>query len=52
VAKGTDPSDGHLFAATYAEHKKNVALYRKAEDEAARGDLEQEQATEAGDTTE
>jgi UPF0755 protein len=52
VAKGTEPSDGHLFAATYAEHRKNVALYRKAEDEAARQELEQQEATEAGDTTE
>lgn len=51
VAKGTDPSDGHLFAATYAEHRKNVAQYRKAEDEEAREELEQQQATEAGDTT-
>jgi UPF0755 protein len=51
VAKGTDPSDGHLFAATYAEHRKNVALYRKAEDEAAREELEAEQASQAGDTT-
>jgi UPF0755 protein len=51
VAKGTDPSDGHLFAATYAEHRKNVALYRKAEDEAAREELEAEQAVEGGDTT-
>jgi UPF0755 protein len=52
VAKGTDPSAGHLFAATYAEHRKNVALYRKAEDaEDAREALEQEQASEAGDTT-
>jgi UPF0755 protein len=52
VAKGTDPGDGHLFAATYAEHRKNVAQYRKAEDEEARQELEQQQATEAGDTTE
>lgn len=52
VAKGTDPKDGHLFAATYAEHRKNVSLYRKAEDEAAREELEREQASEAGDTTE
>jgi UPF0755 protein len=51
VAKGTDPSDGHLFATTYAEHRKNVALYRKAEDEAARAELEQQEASEAGDTT-
>ncbi|HZY68205.1 MAG TPA: endolytic transglycosylase MltG [Devosia sp.] len=52
VAKGTDPSDGHLFAATYAEHRENVALYRKAEDEAARAELEAEQAEEGGDTVE
>jgi UPF0755 protein len=52
VAKGTTPSDGHLFAATYAEHRKNVAHYRKAEDEAAREELEQRAAEEAGDTTE
>jgi UPF0755 protein len=55
VAKGTDPSDGHLFAATYAEHRKNVALYRKAaaadEAEAAKEALEAEQAKDAGDTT-
>ena len=50
VAKGTSPGDGHLFAATYAEHRKNVALYRKAEDEAAREELEAQQAEEAGDT--
>jgi UPF0755 protein len=52
VAKGPDPKDGHLFSATYAEHRKNVALYRKAEDEAAREELEAQQASEAGDTTE
>ncbi|MEO6015524.1 MAG: endolytic transglycosylase MltG [Devosia sp.] len=53
VAKGTDPQDGHLFAATYAEHRKNVAQYRKAadEDETAREALEAEQASQAGDTT-
>lgn len=55
VAKTADPADGHLFATTYAEHKKNVALYRKAaaadEAEQAKEQLEQEQATEAGDTT-
>ncbi len=54
VAKGTKPSDGHLFAATYAEHRKNVALYRKAEDEAAKAKevLIEQQASEAGDTAE
>ncbi len=52
VAKGTDPKDGHLFATTYAEHRKNVAQYRKAEDEAAREALEQQQAEQAGDTAE
>ncbi|MBI4921357.1 MAG: endolytic transglycosylase MltG [Devosia nanyangense] len=55
VARSADPADGHLFAATYAEHKKNVALYRKAaaadEAEAAKEALEAEQASEAGDTT-
>jgi UPF0755 protein len=55
VAKSADPADGHLFAATYAEHKKNVALYRKAvaanEAEDAREQLEQQQAQDAGDST-
>jgi UPF0755 protein len=55
VAKSANPGDGHLFATTYAEHKKNVALYRKAaaadEAEQAKEQLEQEQATEGGDTT-
>lgn len=48
VAKTTDPADGHLFAATYAEHRKNVAAYRKAtaeaETEAAKEALEQAEA--------
>ncbi len=54
VAKGASPKDGHLFAATYAEHRKNVALYRKAEDEAAQAKeaLIEEEASEAGDTAE
>ncbi len=30
VAAGAYPTDGHLFAVTYAQHQKNVALYRKA----------------------
>ena len=53
VAKSANPADGHLFAATYAEHRKNVALYRKAaaeaEAEAAREALEAEAAEEAGE---
>ena len=55
VAKTADPSDGHLFAATYAEHRKNVALYRQAvkqsEADAEKDTLEQQQASEAGDAT-
>ena len=43
VAAGANPSQGHLFAASYAEHRKNVALYRKALKEAA----EQEEAEAA-----
>lgn len=30
VAAGANPSQGHLFAESYAQHQKNVALYRKA----------------------
>jgi UPF0755 protein len=56
VAKSSNPADGHVFAASYAEHRKNVALYRKAvaEDgaEAAKEALEAEQAKDAGDTSE
>jgi len=55
VAKSADPADGHYFSATYAEHKKNVALYRTAvkqnEADDAKDALEEEQASEAGDTT-
>jgi UPF0755 protein len=61
VAKSADPQDGHLFAATYAEHKKNVVLYRQAvkaqeaaeqaDAETAKEELAAEQAKEAGDTT-
>ncbi len=57
VARSASPSDGHLFAETYAEHRRNVAAYRQAaaeaqaeaEAEAARQALEAEQAEEAGD---
>lgn len=53
VAKNGNPADGHLFAETYAEHRKNVAAYRKAaaesEAEAAKEALEAQQAKEAGE---
>lgn len=57
VAMGPDPSDGHLFAATYKEHQKNVARYRQAlrqaesdaEAQAAKDALEAEQAAKAGE---
>ncbi len=56
VAKSANPSDGHLFAATYAEHRKNVSAYRKAaaeaEAERAREALEAEAAKDAGETVE
>ena len=56
VAKSASPADGHLFAETYAQHRKNVALYRKAaaeaESESAREALEAEQAEGAGETVE
>jgi len=55
VAKGPDPKDGHTFASTYAEHRKNVLKYRQAvaQDaaEQAKEDLEAQQAKDAGDTT-
>ncbi len=59
VAKGASPSDGHLFAESYADHQKNVALYRaavraseaEAEAEAAREALAAEEAAQAGDAT-
>jgi UPF0755 protein len=49
VAAGAVPSDGHLFSATYKEHEKNVAKYRKALKDAAQAeaDAEAEQAKEA-----
>ncbi|MCS6761194.1 MAG: endolytic transglycosylase MltG [Candidatus Devosia symbiotica] len=51
VAKGALPSEGHVFAETYAEHRKNVARYRKLADEvgAARKTLEDAQAGVAAD---
>ena len=56
VAKSSDPSAGHYFGSTYAEHRKNVALYRSAvttdeAEQAAKDALEAEQAKDAGDTT-
>ena len=54
VAKSANPADGHLFAATYADHRKNVKLYRKAaaeaESETAREALEEAAAKDAGET--
>lgn len=59
VAAGPVPSDGHLFASTYKEHRANVAKYREierqqaveaeAEADAAKDAIEAEQATEAGE---
>ncbi|MDB5507201.1 MAG: mltG [Devosia sp.] len=57
VAKTALPSDGHLFAETYAEHQRNVVLYREAvkdaaaeaEAEDAREAIAAEQAEAAGD---
>jgi UPF0755 protein len=61
VAAGPSPSDGHLFAATYAEHRKNVAKYREIERQqsqqqaadaaAAKDALEAEEAKDSGDDT-
>ena len=55
VAKSTDPSDGHEFASTYAEHQRNVRKFRQAEQqdaaEQAKEALEAEQAKDTGDTT-
>jgi len=56
VARSANPADGHLFAPTYAEHRKNVTRYRKAaaeaDAEAAREALEAEAAKDAGETVE
>lgn len=59
VAAGPVPSDGHLFAPTYAEHRKNVAKWRAIEREAAanaaaeaekaREELEAKAAEQAGE---
>ena len=52
VAKGATPSEGHVFAETYAEHRQNVARYRQiaseAEANAARKALEDVEAEETG----
>ena len=60
MAKGATPSEGHVFAETYAEHQKNVTRYREitraaaeqadADAEAARKELEAQQAGEAATT--
>jgi len=56
VAKSANPADGHLFAGSYADHRKNVTLYRKAaaeaDSEAAREALEAEAAKDAGEAVE
>ena len=53
VAKSASPADGHLFAETYAQHRKNVTAYRKAaaeaESESAKEALEAAEATAAGE---
>lgn len=60
VAKGAVPSDGHVFAETYAEHQQNVAAYREIERQAAEDAADDEaqaemdallaqEAAEAGD---
>ncbi|MDB5615574.1 MAG: mltG [Devosia sp.] len=42
VAKGASPSEGHVFAETYAEHQKNVAQYRRITAEAAQAEKDAE----------
>ncbi len=58
VAAGANPSQGHVFAQSYDEHRENVAQYRAAleeaaavegaEAEAARDELQAEEAEQAG----
>ncbi len=48
VAKTADPRDGHYFSSTYAEHKKNVALYRKAGERPGSGGRRRSQAGAGG----
>jgi UPF0755 protein len=48
VARGALPSEGHVFAETYAEHQQNVARYREIEAEAAaQAETEAEAARQA-----
>ncbi len=48
VAKGATPREGHVFAATYAEHQQNVARYRQiAAEAAAQAESEAEAARQA-----
>ena len=48
VAKGASPSEGHVFAETYAEHRQNVARYREiAAEAAAAAESEAESARQA-----
>lgn len=57
VAKGAVPSDGHVFAETYAEHQRNVTAYREIErqaneaaaDAAAQAEMDAIEAREAAE---
>ena len=60
VAVSANPSDGHLFSSNYADHRKNVAKFRTAQQqqanasasadaEAAKEALQESQATAVGD---
>lgn len=46
VAKGALPSEGHVFAETYAEHRQNVQQYRAIE-AAAQAERDAEEARQA-----